>query len=122
MSVLGLRAVNTVETLEDLAARATAITMGTDTTTNANELHDAANVLWKEIANHPQELLPAVTAVAQKLKALLDKAPASAKEALAAYEEAAGAAKFDWIEPPRVVAGFVFLDALERIRSYCASK
>ena len=96
--------------------------MGTDTTTDAKLFLAELDPLWTEIAAHPAELLPVVERLAADLTAELATAPESAKRALAGYRDAVAAAKFDPVEPPREIVAFVILDALERIRDYCAQK
>ena len=108
--------------LETLVARATAVTMGTDTATDASKLLDESNALWAEIGKHAAEMLPVLGAIEQKLQATLANAPAAAKAELASYRSAAAEARFDQIEPPRSIVAFMVLDAVQRIRAYCASK
>ena len=110
------------EKLETLIARATAVTMGTDTATDASKLLDESNALWAEIGQHGAEMLPVLGAIETKLQATLTSAPAAAKAELASYRSAAAAARFDPIEPPRSLVAFMVLDAIQRISAYCASK
>jgi hypothetical protein len=108
--------------LETLVARATAVTMGTDTATDASRLLDECDGLWAEIGEHAAEMLPVLGAIEQKLQATLTNAPAAAKAELASYRSAAAAARFDRIQPPRSIVAFMVLDALQRITAHCASK
>jgi hypothetical protein len=117
-----LHVMTLAEQLESLMTRALAITMGRDADGDAGALLTESNPLWSKIAEQPAEMLPVVTALAATLAAELANAPDEVKSALAAYRDAAAEARFDWIEPPRAVVAFVFLDALERIRDFCASK
>lgn len=110
------------EKLETLVARATAVTMGTDTATDASKLLDEANPLWTEIGEHAAEMLPVLDTITPNLEAALTNAPAAAKAALATYRSEAAEARFDRTEPPRAIVAFLVLDALKRIRAYCASK
>jgi hypothetical protein len=113
---------NLADKLQSLIARATAITMGTDTTTDSSALMTETNPLWGEVSDNAVEMLPIVTEMARALKAELASAPEEVKAMLSAYEERAAEAKFDWIEPPRLVVAFMVLDALERIRTHCEHK
>ena len=110
------------EKLETLVARATAVTMGTDTATDASKLLDESNALWAEIGDHAAEMLPVLGAIEPKLQARLTNAPAAIKAELASYRSAEAEAKFDRIEPPRSIVAFMVLDAVQRISAYCASK
>lgn len=110
------------EKLETLVARATAVTMGRDTATDASRLLAESNPLWSEIGEHAAEMLPVLDAITPKLEAELANAPAAVKTELDTYRSAAAEAKFDRIEPPRSIVAFMVLDGLMRIRSYCASK
>jgi hypothetical protein len=106
--------------LEPCGARAAAISMGTDLTTDAEALLAESSRLWTEIADAPADMLPVVARLAGALAAALANAPQEIKDQLDAYEAAAAAARFDRIEPPRLVVGFLFLAALERVRDHCA--
>lgn len=108
--------------LASVRARSVAISMGTDTATDASALLDESNGLFTEIAGMPGEMLPVVTELARALRAELVHAPAEVRRMLLAYEDAVAAARFDRVEPPRLIAAFVFLDALERILPFCASE
>ena len=110
------------EKLETLIARATAVTMGTDTATDASQLLDESNALWTEIGAHAAEMLPVLGAIESKLQAALTNAPAAARAELASYRSAAAESRFDQSGPPRSIVVFMVLDALQRIRAYCASK
>jgi hypothetical protein len=110
------------EKLKTLVARATAVTMGTDTATDASKLLQESNPLWTEIGEHAAEMLPVLDTIIPKLEAAMANAPAAVKAELAAYRRAAAEAKFDWIEPPGSIVGFLVLDALQRIRANCAAK
>ncbi len=111
-----------VARLESVKARALAVTMGVDTTTDASALLAESNPLWGEVAGDATAMLPVVTEMARALGEALEQAPAEVKAALGAYREAAAAARFDWIEPPRILVAFLLLEALERIRDHCATK
>jgi hypothetical protein len=113
---------NLADKLQSLIARATAITMGTDTTTDASALMSETNPLWGEVSDNAVEMLPVVTEMAKRLAVELKNAPEEVKAMLSAYEERAAEAKFDWVEPPRLVIAFLVLDALERIRTHCEHK
>jgi hypothetical protein len=110
------------EKLETLIARATAVTMGTDTTTDASKLLDESNALWTEISQHATEMAPVLGGIEKKLQATLTNAPAAAKAELASYRGAAAGARFDPTEPPRSIVAFMVLEALQRISAHCASK
>ncbi len=114
--------VSLADKLHSLVARATAITMGIDTTTDASALMTETNPLWTEVSENAVDMLPVVTEMAKNLAAELKNAPEEVKAMLSAYEERAAEAKFDWIEPPRLVVAFMLVDALERIRAHCAHK
>ena len=111
--------VTLVEKLEAGVARATAVTMGTDATTDADAVLAELNLLWTEIGNRPVEMFPVIERIATQLTAALANAPAPATNALATYREAVATARFDPVEPPREVVAFLVLDALERIREHC---
>ena len=110
------------ERLKTLVARATAVTMATDTATDASKLLEESNPLWTEIGEHAAEMLPVLDTIIPKLEAAMANAPAAVKAELAAYRRAAAEAKFDRIEPPGSIVGFLVLDALQRIRANCAAK
>ena len=105
-----------------LVARATAVTLATDTATDASKLLEESNPLWTEIGEHAAEMLPVLDTIIPKLEAAMANAPAAVKAELAAYRRAAAEAKSDWIEPPGSIVGFLVLDALQRIRANCAAK
>ncbi len=106
--------------LESIVARATAVTLGTDTSTSADALLAESNPLWGQLGEHAAELLPVVDRLMAKLKGDLAGAPAAVKSALEQHRSAEAEAKFDRVDAPREVVGFQILDALERIRSFMA--
>ena len=104
------------EKLDSAVARAVAITLGADATTDADALLTELNPLWSEVAEHATEMLPVLDRLIATLETELARAPASARTALSKFREAEAEAKFDRVEPPREVVAFLVKDALERLR------
>ncbi len=105
-----------------LVTTAAAVTLGTDTTTDAEALLARTNPIWVAIGDRPAELLPVLDRSIALLTTTLEAAPEAAKRSNEQYGRDQLERRFDYPEMPREVLGFITLDALVRIRSFCASK
>ena len=108
-----------IDQLGSIATRAAAVTLGSAPSSGGNALLDQANPLFSQLDGKD---LPALDKLIASLTSQLASAPAAAQQALGSFQSSQAASHGDRVDPPGEIAGFLMLDALERIRSFVASK